>query len=189
MKLEIQVWVYWVHSAYFGEHYYVIFSQEDTMDFLEEPQPKQSFNFSSHKKTVDWKQFNAVDVERLIRDIDIDALMEHFGDITFGFLDGVICHHCVTPLNPFIKAFRLAQLSLEWLNHCQKKSNADLHRMEEKLKKKEGKYKNLEEKNKEQKDKIKELTSDLGSTRNAMKTQQSLFSKDVTCSVMVMFKY
>lgn len=48
------------------------------------------------------------------------ALQEHIAGVTFCNLDGEQCPHCRQPADPvLLKVLRMAQLSIEYLLHCQ----------------------------------------------------------------------
>ncbi|NXT96449.1 DZI1L protein, partial [Anhinga rufa] len=69
---------------------------------------------------VDWRRFNAVDVERVAREVDVAVLQEHIACVTFCNLDAERCPHCGQPADPvLLKVLRMAQLSIEYLLHCQ----------------------------------------------------------------------
>ncbi|NXE83368.1 DZI1L protein, partial [Cochlearius cochlearius] len=78
------------------------------------------FHFQPLRVGVDWRRFSAVDVERVAREVDVAALQEHIAAVTFCHLDGERCPHCRQPADPvLLKVLRMAQLSLEYLLHCQ----------------------------------------------------------------------
>lgn len=69
---------------------------------------------------MDWRRFSALDVERVAREVDVAVLQEHIASITFCNLDGERCPHCGQPADPILlKVLRMAQLSIEYLLHCQ----------------------------------------------------------------------
>uniref|UniRef100_A0A8C3JQX4 C2H2-type domain-containing protein n=1 Tax=Calidris pygmaea TaxID=425635 RepID=A0A8C3JQX4_9CHAR len=78
------------------------------------------FRFQPRRLPVDWRRFSAVDVERVAREVDLAALQDHMAAITFCNLDGERCPHCGQPADPvLLKVLRMAQLSMEYLLHCQ----------------------------------------------------------------------
>ncbi|NXK46931.1 DZI1L protein, partial [Chauna torquata] len=78
------------------------------------------FRFQPRGAGVDWRRFSAVDVERVAREVDVAALQEHITGVTFCNLDGERCPHCGQPADPvLLKVLRMAQLSIEYLLHCQ----------------------------------------------------------------------
>lgn len=78
------------------------------------------FHFQPRRAGVDWRRFSAVDVERVAREVDVATLQEHIASVTFCNLDGEQCPHCGQPADPvLLKVLRMAQLSIEYLLHCQ----------------------------------------------------------------------
>ncbi|CAF96497.1 unnamed protein product [Tetraodon nigroviridis] len=142
------------------------------------------FNFFLDRVNVDWQSINAVDIDLLMRQVDVRALQEHIRDVTFCCLEGVQCQQCLTPVDPtFVKLFRLAQLSLQWLDYCQKMIVFNMNTMEKKLKKSDTECKKLQAKSKEQEQKMKQMVSELKARRNIIQKQQSMFAKDMSSSV------
>ncbi|RZF36566.1 hypothetical protein LSTR_LSTR010677 [Laodelphax striatellus] len=78
---------------------------------------KQSgFNFSLYKGRVDWKKLGALDVDRLISEKDLELLSDLLRNVTNLNLES---DFDVKVLDPnFVKLFRLAQLSVDFLLHC-----------------------------------------------------------------------
>ncbi|KAM6198580.1 LOW QUALITY PROTEIN: cilium assembly protein DZIP1L [Sarcoramphus papa] len=78
------------------------------------------FRFQPRRVGVDWRRFSAIDVERVAREVDVAVLQEHIAGVTFCNLDGERCPHCGQPADPvLLKVLRMAQLSIEYLLHCQ----------------------------------------------------------------------
>ncbi|XP_040423426.1 zinc finger protein DZIP1L isoform X2 [Cygnus olor] len=78
------------------------------------------FHFQPRRAGMDWRRFSAVDVERVAREVDVATLQEHITSVTFCNLDGEQCPHCGQPVDPvLLKVLRMAQLSIEYLLHCQ----------------------------------------------------------------------
>ncbi|XP_074888311.1 cilium assembly protein DZIP1L isoform X3 [Buteo buteo] len=78
------------------------------------------FHFQPRRVSVDWRRLSAIDVDRVAREVDVAALQEHIAGVTFCNLDGEQCPHCRQPADPvLLKVLRMAQLSIEYLLHCQ----------------------------------------------------------------------
>ncbi|KAK4819791.1 hypothetical protein QYF61_011585 [Mycteria americana] len=78
------------------------------------------FHFQPRQVGVDWRRFSTIDVERVAREVDVATLQEHIAGVTFCNLDGEQCPHCGQPADPILlKVLRMAQLSIEYLLHCQ----------------------------------------------------------------------
>ncbi|XP_062462415.1 cilium assembly protein DZIP1L [Pezoporus occidentalis] len=85
------------------------------------------FHFQPRRISVDWRRFSAIDVERVAREVDVAVLQEHIASITFCNLDGERCPHCGQPADPvLLKVLRMAQLSIEYLLHCQERLGTSL---------------------------------------------------------------
>ncbi|XP_074768241.1 cilium assembly protein DZIP1L [Athene noctua] len=85
------------------------------------------FHFQTRRVSVDWRRFSAIDVERVAREVDVAALQEHITGVTFCDLDGERCPHCGQPADPvLLKVLRMAQLSIEYLLHCQERLGTSL---------------------------------------------------------------
>ncbi|NXF43271.1 DZI1L protein, partial [Oceanites oceanicus] len=85
------------------------------------------FHFQPRRVSVDWRRFSAIDVERVAREVDVAVLQEHIGSVTFCNLDGERCPHCGQPADPILlKVLRMAQLSIEYLLHCQERLGTSL---------------------------------------------------------------
>ncbi|KAM6064185.1 LOW QUALITY PROTEIN: cilium assembly protein DZIP1L [Theristicus caerulescens] len=77
------------------------------------------FHFQPCRVGMDWRRFSAIDVE-VARKVDVATLQEHVASVTFCNLDGERCPHCGQLVDPILlKVFRMAQLSIEYLLHCQ----------------------------------------------------------------------
>ncbi|GAB0193391.1 cilium assembly protein DZIP1L [Grus japonensis] len=85
------------------------------------------FRFQPRRVGVDWRRFGAIDVERVAREADVAALQDHIASVTFCNLDGERCPHCGQPADPvLLKVLRMAQLSIEYLLHCQERLGTSL---------------------------------------------------------------
>uniref|UniRef100_G1MUH3 C2H2-type domain-containing protein n=1 Tax=Meleagris gallopavo TaxID=9103 RepID=G1MUH3_MELGA len=82
--------------------------------------PPNTFCFQPRRLAMDRHRLSAVDVERVAREGDVAVLQEHISNITFCNVDGERCPHCRQPADPvLLTVLRLAQLSIEYLLHCQ----------------------------------------------------------------------
>lgn len=75
------------------------------------------FAFKRRAARIDWRSLHSVDVDRLIREVDIDTLEMVLDTIAFGDIQGEDTRN-FTEAN-FVKIFRLAQLMVEYLLHVQ----------------------------------------------------------------------
>ncbi|XP_062438622.1 cilium assembly protein DZIP1L isoform X2 [Rhea pennata] len=85
------------------------------------------FQFQPRRASVDWRRFSAIDVERVARELDVATLQEHIAGVTFCNLDSERCPSCGQPVDPvLLKVLKMAQLSIEYLLHCQESLSAAL---------------------------------------------------------------
>ncbi|KAM6122269.1 LOW QUALITY PROTEIN: cilium assembly protein DZIP1L [Pterocles gutturalis] len=85
------------------------------------------FHFQPRRLAVDWRRFSTLDVERVAREVDVATLQEHIAAVTFCNLDGERCPHCGQPADPILlKVLRMAQLSIQYLLHCQEHLGSSL---------------------------------------------------------------
>ncbi|XP_044865680.1 zinc finger protein DZIP1 isoform X3 [Mauremys mutica] len=93
-----------------------------------------AFQFRPRHGSPDWRRLSAVDVERVASELDVAALQEHLGHVTFCSAERLLCPHCRGPADPLLlKLVRLAQLSIEYLLHCQEHLGAQLQGREQAL--------------------------------------------------------
>ena len=78
------------------------------------------FRFQPRTRSMDWRRMSVLDVGRVTQETDVATLQENLIDITFCTLDQEVCSHCSQPLDQaLLNVLRLAQLSIEYLLHCQ----------------------------------------------------------------------
>lgn len=141
------------------------------------------FKFRPRRESVDWRRINAVDVDLVVSQLDIEALQDHVGTVTFGTLEGERCQRCKSPVDPaLVKLLRLAQLTVEWLLHCQEFLTLSLRAAEERLSAAGGEHEKLLAQQKKQEEKVKELTAELKQRKKLIRTQQSLLAPRVISS-------
>uniref|UniRef100_A0A8C3YHC3 DAZ interacting zinc finger protein 1 like n=1 Tax=Catagonus wagneri TaxID=51154 RepID=A0A8C3YHC3_9CETA len=79
-----------------------------------------TFKFQPRRESVDWRRISALDVDRVAWELDVATLQENIVGVTFCNLDREVCGRCGQPVDPaLLKVLRLAQLSIEYLLHCQ----------------------------------------------------------------------
>ncbi|XP_054479926.1 cilium assembly protein DZIP1 isoform X2 [Anoplopoma fimbria] len=135
------------------------------------------FKFRPRRESVDWRRINAVDIDLVVSQLDLDALQEHISSVTFCSLDGERCQRCQSPVDPaLVKLLRLAQLTLEWLLHCQEFLTLNLRAVEEKLAAAGREREQLLDQQKKQEEKVKTLTDELKQRKKVIRTQQSMLT-------------
>ncbi|XP_029929769.1 cilium assembly protein DZIP1 isoform X2 [Myripristis murdjan] len=131
------------------------------------------FKFRPRRENVDWRRISAVDVDLVVSELDVNALQEHVNMVTFCSLEGERCQRCQSPVDPaLVKLFRLAQLTVEWLLHCQGYLTVNLSVAEERLAAAGRDREQLLAQQKKQEDKVKELTAELKQRKKVLRTQQ-----------------
>uniref|UniRef100_A0A1B6K7G2 C2H2-type domain-containing protein n=1 Tax=Homalodisca liturata TaxID=320908 RepID=A0A1B6K7G2_9HEMI len=79
---------------------------------------ESNFTFNLYRGRVDWKKLEVVEIDRIVRDQDVELLNIYMDSVTNCNLDS---EYDVKILDPnFIKLFRLAQLLIDFLIHCKK---------------------------------------------------------------------
>lgn len=73
--------------------------------------------FQKRNGTIDWRKLAAVDVERIAREVDVDAIQENILNVTYCNVEHELGYHGLDA--NVIKLFRLAQLTIEYLLHSQ----------------------------------------------------------------------
>lgn len=139
---------------------------------------------------MDWRRINAVDIELVVSQLDVDALQEHISTVTFCSLDGERCQRCQSPVDPaLVKLLRLAQLTVEWLLHCQEFLTLNLHAAEERLVAAGKEREQLLAQQKKQEEKVKALTAELKQRRKVIRTQQSMLAPRILSSQKVLLRH
>ncbi|XP_060079369.1 cilium assembly protein DZIP1-like isoform X2 [Ylistrum balloti] len=115
----------------------------------------KSFAFRKRFERVDWRKIASVDINQIAQTLDFNALQENIMNITFCNIEAELDLRMVDP--NFVKLFKLAQLSIEYLLHSQEYLTGVITSMEEKVKKSQ------EEQNetKQAEDKLKQQLADV----------------------------
>uniref|UniRef100_A0A3Q3F3Q7 DAZ interacting zinc finger protein 1 n=1 Tax=Labrus bergylta TaxID=56723 RepID=A0A3Q3F3Q7_9LABR len=141
------------------------------------------FKFRPRRESVDWRRINAVDVDLVVSQLDVDALQDHISTVTFCSLEGERCQRCQSPVDPaLVKLLRLAQLSVEWLLHCQEFLTLSLRAAEERLAAAGGEREQLLAQQKKQEEKVKALAAELKQRKKVIRTQQTLLAPRIISS-------
>lgn len=81
------------------------------------------FRFSTPRQLIDWRALHALDMAAVVRDTDIDALESVLDIVAHGDMEGEDARH-LTPANA-ARAFRVAQLAVDYLLHVQDRLATD----------------------------------------------------------------
>uniref|UniRef100_A0A8C0XBE1 C2H2-type domain-containing protein n=1 Tax=Castor canadensis TaxID=51338 RepID=A0A8C0XBE1_CASCN len=93
-----------------------------------------TFKFQPRRESIDWRRISALDVERVARELDVATLQDNIIGVTFCNLDREACSRCGQPVDPaLLKVLRLAQLTIEYLLHCQDCLSASVAQLEARL--------------------------------------------------------
>lgn len=139
---------------------------------------------------MDWRRINAVDIELVVSQLDVDALQDHISTVTFCSLEGERCQRCQSPVDPaLVKLLQLAQLTVEWLLHCQEFLTLNLHAAEERLAAAGKEREQLLAQQKKQEEKVKALTAELKQRRKVIRTQQSMLAPRILSSQKVPLRH
>ncbi|XP_057682256.1 cilium assembly protein DZIP1 isoform X2 [Corythoichthys intestinalis] len=141
------------------------------------------FRFRQRRESVDWRRIHAVDIDQVISQLEVDVLQEHISTVTFCSLDGERCQRCQSPVDrALIKILQLAQLTVEWLLHCQECLTVNLQAAEERLASANMQHEQLLAQLKKQDDSMMAMTAELKNRRKIIRKQQSLFAPHITNS-------
>ncbi|XP_018527123.1 cilium assembly protein DZIP1 isoform X1 [Lates calcarifer] len=141
------------------------------------------FKFRPRRESVDWRRINAVDIDLVVSQLDVDILQEHISMVTFCSLDGERCQRCQSPVDPaLVKLLQLAQLTVEWLLHCQEFLTLNLRAAEERLAAGGREREQLLAQQNKQEEKVKALTNELKQRKKVIRTQQSLLAPRIISS-------
>lgn len=141
------------------------------------------FKFRPRRESVDWRRISAVDIDMVMSQLDVDTLQEHINMVTFCRLDGERCQRCQSPIDPaLVRLLQLAQLTVEWLLHCQEILTLNLHAAEKRLSAAGNERELLLAQQKKQEEKVKALTAELKQRKKIIRTQQSMLAPRIISS-------
>lgn len=90
------------------------------------------FSFRKRVERIDWRKMASIDVDQISRTLDFNALQENIINITFCSLESELDIRTVDP--NFVKLFKLAQLTIEYLLYSQEYLAGLCTSLEDKLK-------------------------------------------------------
>ncbi|PSN33890.1 hypothetical protein C0J52_09559 [Blattella germanica] len=123
---------------------------------------EMGFSFSLRRGRVDWYKIGALDVDRLVQDRDLVALQENLISVINYNLDS---EYDVKILDPnFIKLFKLAQLSIDYLMYSEQHLYNCIELDQEQLQKFQHEIEKLKKECRKKDDEIKNLKKKLKST-------------------------
>ncbi|CAF0800499.1 unnamed protein product [Adineta ricciae] len=80
--------------------------------------------FLKRSEKIDWRRLAAVDVDRIAREMDFQALQDNLEQITLCNIDAEVDARAMDP--NFLKLYKMAQLTIEYLLLCQDQITAQL---------------------------------------------------------------
>ncbi|XP_069873068.1 cilium assembly protein DZIP1L [Dipodomys merriami] len=134
-----------------------------------------AFKFQPRRGSLDWRRISALDVERVARELDVAALQENIASVTFCDLGREACGRCGHPVDPaLLKVLRLAQLTIEYLLHCQDCLSASVAQLEARLQASLGQQQRGQQELGRQADELKGLREESRRRRKMINTLQQL---------------
>ncbi|XP_037700211.1 zinc finger protein DZIP1L isoform X2 [Choloepus didactylus] len=134
-----------------------------------------AFKFQPRHESVDWRRISALDVERVVRELDVATLQENIAGVTFCNLDRETCSRCGQPVDPtLLKVLRLAQLIIEYLLHCQDILSASVAQLEARLQASLGQQERGQQELGRQADELKGVREESRRRRKMISTLQQL---------------
>lgn len=97
---------------------------------VEELYDGKGFFFRQRRGRLNLRRVEAIDVERMIREVDIDILQQIVEDLTFSEFGEDDLHFLSD--RQVVKLFKLAQLTIEYLLYSQGKLVANLNELSKK---------------------------------------------------------
>ncbi|KAL2804402.1 cilium assembly protein DZIP1L isoform 2, partial [Daubentonia madagascariensis] len=141
------------------------------------------FKFQPRRESMDWRRISALDVDRVVRELDVATLQENITGVTFCNLDREVCSRCGQPVDPaLLKVLRLAQLIIEYLLHCQDCLSASVAQLEARLQASLGQQQRGQQELGRQADELKGVREESRRRRKMISTLQQLLMQAGTHS-------
>lgn len=102
-------------------------SQEASIDGLYD---EKGFFFRQRRGRLNLRRIEAIDIERMIREVDVDILQQNVEDITFCDFGEDDLHFLSD--RQVVKLFKMAQLTIEYLLYSQGKLVSNLNDLSKK---------------------------------------------------------
>ncbi|KAJ8601536.1 hypothetical protein CTAYLR_008015 [Chrysophaeum taylorii] len=158
-------------------------SLEDQRDCAGDLLASRSFYFAERYKAIDLEVIASVDLERIQREVDIEALQQHLEVLTYGDISKSVTRPLgLTPGDAaFVKIFRLAQLTIEYLLNVQDVLAEGLERSKTKCRSAHERIQRYKFKIKEHDARLHALKAETKAKRAAMRTYESLLANAKRC--------
>ena len=99
--------------------------EPELIDHMQQPSTK--FYFQQRRGRLDLRTLSQIDLDQIVRDVDIDVLQMHLENLTFCHLKEEDLRFLTDPL--VIKLFRTSQLMIEYLLYAQEQLACNLQQM------------------------------------------------------------
>ncbi|XP_077987588.1 uncharacterized protein LOC144442190 isoform X1 [Glandiceps talaboti] len=136
------------------------------------PRNGPGFSFRKRFERVDWRKMASVDVDRVSRDLDFTILQDNIMNLTFCNIEQEIDTRTIDP--NFIKLFKLAQLTIEYLLHSQDYLANTISVLEDKLHNAMQEHENTKQILHKQGEEMKTIKKENRKRKKMLEAQQSL---------------
>ena len=90
----------------------------------------EPFYFQQRRGRIDIRSVSQIDVDRIVRDVDIDLLQTHLENLTFSELKESDLRYLTDP--QIIKLFQTSQMMIEYLLYVQEQLTTNLQQLADK---------------------------------------------------------
>ena len=91
---------------------------------------QQPFYFQQRRGRIDIRSVSQIDIDRIVRDVDIDLLQTHLENLTFCELKESDLRYLTDP--QIIKLFQTSQMMIEYLLYVQEQLTTNLQQLADK---------------------------------------------------------
>ncbi|KAJ1456526.1 Iguana/Dzip1-like DAZ-interacting protein N-terminal-domain-containing protein [Pelagophyceae sp. CCMP2097] len=149
---------------------------EAGVDFAATLLSARSFYFAERTQRLDLEKIRGMDLDRIEREVDVEALQRHLEELTFCDLEKSVSQPLgLAPRDgDFLKLFRLSQLTVEYLLNVQDVLAEGLEQSSKKCRDSTARVEKYKAKAREADARIKTLKQDLKSKRGAITTYEAL---------------
>lgn len=117
-------------SKFVGDSNYNYDNDSDNENKIDKLYGPKGFFFQQRRGNLNLRALTTVNIDRLIRDVDIDLLQQHMENITFCNLQENDLRYLTDP--QIVKLFKISQLTIEYLLYSQDQLVANLDELSKK---------------------------------------------------------
>jgi len=139
------------------------------------------FTFQRRTVPFDWRKIASIDLDRVVAEVDTDALNSVLNILTFGDIREEDLY--IFSLDNFLHLYKLCQLTLEYLLYTQNYLVASIQELEGKLKAAEEKRMEAETLVKIKDEKLRQLKKELKTTKAALAAAAAASSSSASATV------